>query len=117
MCTLPKGTKTIGVKWLYKTKLNEKGEVDKFKAQIVAKGYTQQFRIDYTEVFAPVAHWDTIRMVLALAAHKGWNVYQLDVRSVFLHGELKEAVYIDQPQGYKVKGAKDKVYRQKKALY
>ena len=56
---------------MYKTKLNEKGEVDKFKARLVAKGYSQQYGIDYNEVFAPVARWDTIRVVLALAAQKG----------------------------------------------
>jgi hypothetical protein len=65
---LPKGMKKIGVKWVFKTKLNENGEVDKCKARLVAKGYAQQHGIDYTEVFAPVARWDTIRMVIALAA-------------------------------------------------
>lgn len=117
LATLPEGAKKIGVKWICKTKLNENGEVDKYKARLVAKGYTQQFGIDYIEAFAPVARWDTIRMILALAAHKGWNVYQLDVKSAFLHGELKEVVFIEQPQGYEKKGAEDKVYRLKKALY
>ena len=65
---LPKGMKKIGVKWVFKTKLNENGKVDKCKARLVAKGYAQQHGIDYTEVFAPVARWDTIRMVIALAA-------------------------------------------------
>jgi len=72
---LPKGAKKIGVKWVFKTKLNEKGEVEKCKAQFVAKGYTQQARIEFTEVFAPVARWDTIRLILALAASRGWKVY------------------------------------------
>ena len=65
---LPKGMKKIGVKWDFKTKLNENGEVDKCKAWLVAKGYAQQYGIDYIEVFAPVARWDTILMVIALAA-------------------------------------------------
>jgi hypothetical protein len=68
LTNLPKGMKKIGVKWVFKTKLNENGEVDKCKARLVAKGYAQQYGIDYTEVFAPVARWDTIRMVIALAA-------------------------------------------------
>lgn len=68
---MPKGAKKIGVKWVFRTKLNENGEVDKLKARLVAKGYAQQQGIDYNEVFAPVARWDTIRMVLALAAQKG----------------------------------------------
>ena len=77
---LPDGAKKIGVKWLFKTKLNEKGEVDKFKARLVAKGYAQQYGIDYDEIFAPVARWDTIRLIMALAASRSWVVYQLDVK-------------------------------------
>lgn len=117
LTTLPKGAKKIGVKWVFRTKLNENGEVDKLKARLVAKGYAQQQGIDYNEVFAPVARWDTIRMVLALAAQKGWNVYQLDVKSAFLHGELTEDVYVEQPPGYVRKGEEEKVYKLKKALY
>lgn len=86
-------------------KLNENGDVDKCKARLVAKGYAQKYGIDYTEVFAPVARWDTVRMVLAIAAQNGWTMYQLDVKSAFLHEELSEAVYVDQPQGYIKKGA------------
>lgn len=82
---LPAGARTIGVKWIFKTNLNENGEVEKYKARLVAKGYSQKKGVDYTEVFAPVARWDTIRMVIALAAQKGWNIYQLDVKSAFLH--------------------------------
>lgn len=65
---LPKGKKTIGVKWVFRTKLNEKGEVDKHKARLVAKGYKQKHGIDYKEVFAPVARHDTIRLVISLVA-------------------------------------------------
>jgi len=68
---LPAGTKKIGVKWIYKTKLNESGKVDKLKARLVAKGYAQQHGVDYTEVFASVARMDTVRMIIALAAKKG----------------------------------------------
>ena len=72
---LPKGMKKIGVKWVFKTKLNENGEVDKCKAWLVVKGYAQQHGIDYTEAFAPMARWDTIQMVIALAAQNSWSVY------------------------------------------
>ena len=113
----PKGAKKICVKWVFKTKLNEKGEVDKCKARLVAKRYTQQGGIDYTEVFAPVARWDTIRLILALATSRDYKVFQLDVKSTFLHGEITEEVLIEQPQGYEVKGVENKVYRLKKALY
>jgi hypothetical protein len=113
---LPSGGKKIGVKWIYKTKYNEAGKIEKYKARLVAKGYSQQHGIDYNEVFAPVARWDTIRTILALAASKGWDVYQLDVKSAFLHGELVEDVYIEQPPGYQKQG-RNKVYKLKKALY
>jgi hypothetical protein len=116
LTSLPAGVKTIGVKWIYKTKYNEKGEVEKYKARLVAKGYTQRHGIDFNEVYAPVARWDTIRAILATAASNKWDVFQLDVKSAFLHGDLIEEVYIDQPAGYH-KGGSDKVYKLKKALY
>jgi len=101
---LPVGAKTIGVKWIYKTKLNEMGEVDKYKARLVAKGYSQQHGIDFSEVFAPVIRLDTVRLIVALATCKGWDIFQLDVKSAFLYGELNEDVYVDQPKGYMKKG-------------
>lgn len=114
---LPAGAKKIGVKWVYKTKLNENRELNKHKARLVAKGYAQQYGVDYTEVFAPVARMDTVRMIIALAAQRGWIVYQLDVKSAFLHGELNEDVFVEQPRGYEKKDSPNKVYKLKKALY
>ena len=72
---LPKGHKTIGVKWVFKTKLNENSEVDKCKARLVAKGYKQQYGVDYTEVFSPITRHDTIRLVVALAAQNSWHIF------------------------------------------
>ena len=112
---LPVGAKKIGVKWVYKTKLNEHGESDKYKARLVAKGYVQQHGIDYTEVFAPVARLDTVWLIVAFAAIKGWIVYQLDVKSTFLHGELSEEVYVEQPRGYELHKNPHKVYELKKS--
>ena len=114
---LPAGAKKIGVKWIYKTKLNEFGEVDKFKARLVAKGYAQQHGVDYIEVFASVARMDTIRMLIALAAQRSWLIYQLDVKSAFLHRELSEDLFVEQPKGYEQKGNEHKVYKLHKALY
>jgi len=114
---LPKGVKPIGVKWIFKNKFKETGEIDKFKARLVAKGYVQQYGVDYTEVFAPVARLDTIRLILAIAAQYSWNVFQLDVKSAFLHSELKEEIYVQQPNGFVKKGEEEKVYKLKKALY
>ncbi|CAL2266688.1 unnamed protein product [Prunus armeniaca] len=97
LTNLPEGGKTIGVKWIYKTKLNKKAEVDKFKAWLVAKGYTQEYGVDYAEVFTPVAKHDTILLVVSLIAQNSWPIYQLDVKSTFLNGELNEEVFVDQP--------------------
>ncbi|WOG95118.1 hypothetical protein DCAR_0314420 [Daucus carota subsp. sativus] len=114
---LPEGHKAIGVKWVYKTKTNQDGEVEKYKARLVAKGYKQRYGIDYDEVFAPVARVDTIRLLTAIAAQNQWKIFQMDVKSAFLNGYLEEEVYIEQPPGYVQKGKEDKVYRLKKALY
>lgn len=111
------GAKKVGVKWIYKTKFQENGEGDTYKARLVVKGYAQEFGVDYTKVFAPVALMETIRLVVALAAQKRWTIYQLDVKLVFLHGELNETVYVDQPRGYVQKRDEHKVYKLKKALY
>ena len=113
----PEGHKPIGVKWVYKTKVNEDGKVQKYKARLVAKGYKQKAGIDYDEVFAPVARQETITLVLFLAAQNSWLVHQLDVKSAFLHGDLQEELYIEQPPGFIRENHEDKVYKLKKALY
>uniref|UniRef100_A0A151UDA6 Retrovirus-related Pol polyprotein from transposon TNT 1-94 n=1 Tax=Cajanus cajan TaxID=3821 RepID=A0A151UDA6_CAJCA len=113
----PKDKDIIGVKWVYKTKLNLDGTIQKHKARLVAKGYSQQPGVDYNETFAPIARLDTIRALIALAAEKGWNIFQLDVKSAFLNGVLQEEIYVEQPQGFISKGNEDKVLRLRKALY
>jgi len=93
------------------------GEVIKHKARLVAKGYVQKHGVDFDEVFAPVARLDTIRLLLALAANRGWQVHHLDVKSAFLNGELEEEVYVSQPEGYVQKGKEKMVLKLSKALY
>ena len=102
---------------MFKTKLNLDGSVQKNKARLVAKGYVQKPGIDYNETFAPVARLDTIMTLIALAAQKGWKLYQLDVKSAFLNGKLQEEVYVEQPEGFVIQGKEDRVYRLHKALY
>ena len=113
---LPKGQKAIGLKWVFKTKKDASGKIIKYKARLVAKGYVQQHGIDFDEVFAPVARIETVRLLLALAAYHAWEVHHLDVKSAFLHGELKEEVYVQQPEGFVESGNEEKVYKLSKAL-
>jgi hypothetical protein len=91
---LPAGHQPIGLKWVFKLKKDAKGVIVKHRARLVDKGYAQKARINFDEVFAPVAKLDSIRLLLALAAPEGWMVHHLDVKSAFLNGELKEEVYV-----------------------
>ncbi|GKA09506.1 zinc finger, CCHC-type containing protein [Tanacetum coccineum] len=117
LTTLPINQKAIGLKWVYKAKRDAKGKIIKYKARLVAKGYVQEQGIDFDEVFAPVARIETVRLILALAAYHGWQVHHLDVKSAFLHGDLKEEVYVTQPEGFIQQGNSGKVYKLTKALY
>jgi hypothetical protein len=89
LVNLAEGKKSIGVQWVYKTKLNAYGEVEKYKARLVAQGFSQQPSIDYNETFAPVARIDTVRMVLAIASQNRWIMHHMDVKSAFLNGCLE----------------------------
>jgi hypothetical protein len=109
----PEDTNFIGVKWIYKTKLNVEGEVEKHKERLVAQGFSQQTSIDYNETFSPVVRLDTVRMVLAIATHNKWCMYQMDVK----YGFLEEKDYLKQPPRYKIDGQEGNIYMLKKALY
>ncbi|GJV24665.1 retrovirus-related pol polyprotein from transposon TNT 1-94 [Tanacetum coccineum] len=90
----------IALKWIYKVKLDEYGNVLKNKARLVTKGYLQEEGLDFEESFTPVARLEAIRIFLANAASKNMTVYQMDVKTAFLNGELKEEVYVSQPEGF-----------------
>ncbi|KAJ9541501.1 hypothetical protein OSB04_028007 [Centaurea solstitialis] len=113
----PKGKSIIDTKWIFKNKKDEDNIVVRNKARLVAKGYRQQEGIDYNETFAPVARIEAIRMFLAYAAHKDFTVYQMDVKTAFLNGVLKEEVYVSQPEGFVDQDHPDHVYILDKALY
>jgi hypothetical protein len=91
---LPTGRRAIGLKWVFKVKKNQLGEVIRHKVRLVVKGYAQQQGIDYEEVFAPVARLEAIRLLLALVAEEGWQVHHMDVKTTFLNGDLLEEVYV-----------------------
>jgi hypothetical protein len=114
---LPPGHRAIGLKWVYKLKKDSNGDVVKRKARLVAKGYVQRQGVDFEEVFAPVARMESVRVMIALAAHHGWPVHHMDVKTAFLNGELLEEVYVEQPPGFVVDGEESKVMRLQKALY
>nr|GEZ56974.1 retrovirus-related Pol polyprotein from transposon TNT 1-94 [Tanacetum cinerariifolium] len=102
---------------IYKVKLDEYGDVLKNIARLVAKGYSQKEGIDFEESFAPVARLEAITIFIANAASKNMTVYQMDVKPAFLNGELKEEVYVSQPEGFVVPDRPNHVYHLKKALY
>ncbi|KAJ9535957.1 LOW QUALITY PROTEIN: hypothetical protein OSB04_un000880 [Centaurea solstitialis] len=113
----PEGKSIIDTKWIFKNKKDEDNIVVRNKARLVAKGYRQQEGIDYNETFAPVARIEAIRMFLAYATHKDFTVYQMDVKTAFLNGVLKEEVYVSQPEGFVDQDHPDHVYILDKALY
>ncbi|KAJ9542826.1 hypothetical protein OSB04_029332 [Centaurea solstitialis] len=115
--TRPKNKTIIDLKWIFKNKKDENGIVTRNKARLVAKGFKQQAGIDYDETFAPVARIEAIRIFLAYAAHKNFTVYQMDVKTAFLNGELKEEVYVSQPEGFVDRTKPTHVYILDKALY
>ncbi|GKE18380.1 putative ribonuclease H-like domain-containing protein, partial [Tanacetum coccineum] len=107
----------ITLKWIYKVKLDELGGILKNKARLVARGYRQEEGIDFEESFAPVARLEAIRIFLAFAAHMNMVDYQMDVKTVFLNGNLWEEVYVSQPDGFMDPDKPTYVYKLKKALY
>ncbi|GJY78859.1 retrovirus-related pol polyprotein from transposon TNT 1-94 [Tanacetum coccineum] len=107
----------IALKWIYKVKLDEYGDVLKNKERLVSKGYRQEEGLDFEESFTLVARLKAIRIFLANAASKNMTVYQIDVKTTFLNGELKEVVYVSQPKGFIDPDHPHHVYRLKKALY
>ena len=117
LTNLPEGRKAIGSKWVFKRKLNDKGEVARYKCRLVAQGFAQKEGIDFTETFAPVAKFGTIRTLLAHGTQRGMHIHQMDIKTAFLHGHLEETIYMVQPEGFEVPGKESMVCRLKRSLY
>ncbi|GJR84260.1 retrovirus-related pol polyprotein from transposon TNT 1-94 [Tanacetum coccineum] len=113
----PFGKTIIKLKWLWKNKKDEDQTVIRNKARLVAKGYAQEEGINFEESFAPVARLEAVRIFVAYAAHRSFQIYQMDVKMAFLNGPLKEEVYVAQPDGFVDPDHPEKVYRLRKALY
>jgi hypothetical protein len=107
----------VGTKWVFLNKQDEHGVVTRNKARLVAKGYAQVAGLDFEETFAPVARLEPIRILLAYAAHHSFRLFQMDVKSAFLNGPIKEEVYVEQPPGFEDDRYPDHVFRLSKVLY
>ena len=114
-CKLPPGRRTVRTKWIYKVKRDKNGNISKYKARLVAQGFTQIEGLDFNETYSPVARFTSIRTLLALSAILGYHVHQMDVETAFLNGELKEEIYVVPPEGWPVQ--EGNVLRVNKALY
>nr|GFB46102.1 Gag-Pol polyprotein [Tanacetum cinerariifolium] len=113
----PDNISSLMLKWLFKNKHDEEQTVIRNKSRLGVRGYRQEERIDFEESFAPVSRMEAIRIFLAYAAHKSFTVFQMDVKTAFLHGSLKEDVYMCQPEGFIDADHPSHVYKLKKALY
>ena len=113
----PKGVHVIGTVWVFRNKLNEKGEVVRNKAWLVAQGYRQQEGIDYIETFAPVTRLEAIRLLFSFSLNHNIILYQMDVKSALLNGYILEEVHVKQPSGFEKYEKSNFVFKLKKSLY
>ncbi len=97
---LPAHRKPVSCKWVFKIKQGANGAVERYKARLVARGFTQTYGVDYNETFAPVAKFTSICCILALAALEDMEIHQMDVKTTFLNGKLEEEIYMEQLQGF-----------------
>ena len=100
LVTIPPGKSLVSCRWVYTVKVGPDGQVDRLKARLVAKGYIQQYGSDYYDTFSLVAKIVSIRSLLSMAAMRSWPLFQLDIKNVFLHGDLAEEVYMEQPSSF-----------------
>ncbi|KAJ4710363.1 Retrovirus-related Pol polyprotein from transposon TNT 1-94 [Melia azedarach] len=114
---LPEGVKLIGCKWIFKTKRDSKGDVERYKACLIAKGFTQKEDIDYKETFSPISSKDSFRIIMALVAHFNLELQQMDVKTTFLNGDIDETICMVQPENFVSGDPKNMVCKLKKFIY
>ena len=113
---LPKDKIALPCKWVYRRKVTPDAK-SRYKARLVAKGFKQEYGVDFDEIFSPVVKMTTLRTLLALVASQDMELVQMDVKTAFLHGDLHEEIYMQQPEGFEVKGKEKLVCKLKKSLY
>ena len=111
----PENRRVVSSKWVYRVKYDADGNISRYKARLVARGFTQVYSVDYTETFAPVTRLETLRLLFALAVQKDWEVRQINVKTAYLYGDLDEEVYMEPPEG--VENPDGHVYLLRKAIY
>ena len=114
---LPAGRKTVGSKWVYKIKTGADGSVQRYKARLVAQGFTQKYGTDFDETFCPVVRQGSLRLLIALSVQNGLTLHQVDVTTAFLNGTLEEEVYMHQPEGFVYQRKEELVCKLKKSIY
>ena len=114
---MPKEANAIGCEWVYKTKRDSLGNIERYKVRLVTKGFTQKEGIDYTKTFSLVSKKDSLRIILALVAHFDLELQKMDVKTTFLIGDLKEKVYMKQPKGFSSREGEHSVCKLKKSIY
>ena len=114
---LPASRKPVGCKWVLRKKYKVDGSLDKYQVRLVAKGFTQQPSLDFVDTYSPVAKFASVRIIMVVTVRLDLELHQLDVKIAFLNGDLKEEIYMDQPDGFQIKGQEGKVCRLKKSLY
>lgn len=113
----PQNKKVLSNRWVFKTKVNQKGEVVKFKARLVVRGHTQREGVDYEETFAPITRYETIRTLLAASVNEEMHIHQMDVVSAYTQDKLSDEIYMEQPETHIQSGEESKVCKLIKPLY
>ena len=113
---LPEGKRAKGNKWVYKVKTGADGLIERYKARLVAQGFSQKYGDDYDEMFCPVVRLESLRVLIALAVQYGLKLHQVDVTTAFLNGELEEEVYMRQPEGFVTQGKEHMVCKLNKSI-
>ena len=117
LIVLPPGKSPVGCQWVYTVKVGLDGQIDRLKAHLVAKGYTQQYGSDYYDTFSPMAKIASVRLLLSMGAMRSWPLFQLDIKNVFLLSDLADEIYMEQPPDFVAHEESGLVCKLRRSLY